>query len=138
MGEPSAFDWSVWGPPLVVLLLGLVAGLVVALRARRGGMGVAAGEEAALLARKEMLLEQVRSMEADRDKLDATEFSQRKDALVAEAALVLKALDELRADPAAVEAAAESAGPAQRKGPMLAAYAAGAVLLFAVLGADAY
>lgn len=135
VGEPSAFDWSVWGPPLVVLLLGLVVGLVVALRARRGGMGVAAGEEAALLARKEMLLEQVRSMEADRDKLDATEFSQRKDALVAEAALVLKALDELRADPEGIEAAAESAGPTPRKGRMLAAYAAGAVLLFAVLGA---
>lgn len=135
MGDAAAFDWAVWGPPLVVLLLGLVAGLVVALRARRGGMEVAAGEEAALVARKEMLLEQVRAMEADRDKLAPGEFAKRKDALVSEAALVLKALEELRADPEAVEAGAPQSESSPRRGGIVAAYAAGAVLLFAVLGA---
>lgn len=135
MTDAASFDWSVWGPPLVVLLLGLVAGLLVALRSRTGGIQVAEGERAALLARKQMLVEQVRAMEADRDKLDEAEFAARRDALVSEAALVLKSLEELDAATDAIAGATPAPPPDTRRTGLFAAYAVGAVLLFAVLGA---
>ncbi len=101
-------SWDVWGPPIIVLLLGVVAGLVVALRARGAAVPVASGDRAALLARKEMLLEQIRAMEADKDKLDADAFRLRREALLVEATWVERAL----AEPTAPAAAA----PAPRRG----------------------
>jgi tetratricopeptide (TPR) repeat protein len=122
-------SWEVWGPPLVVLLVGLVVGLVLALRARGGELPAGGGERAALRARKDMLMEQLRAMEADRDKLHADEYAARKGALVAEAALVLRTLEE-----APTTDAAPARPPTPSRAGARVGWALGTVAFFALLG----
>lgn len=151
----NADFWSTWGPPLVVLLVGLVVGLALALAAR--GQGAAGGVERraraeALRARKESLVEQIRALEGDRAQLPEVERAARREALVLAAAEALAELEALErsgaieegaaaADAAAAAEAAAGAAPgAARPGSrggnpaMLGLKIAGVVAFFGALG----
>ncbi len=128
-------DWQTWGPPLVVLSLGVAVGLGLALSA--GGKRAADDERLAriedLEAKKAALMEQIRTLDADRDKLGEAEYALRRDALVAEAAAVLAELERVESTPAAVvavEKAATTSGSSSKMSPFAAGLWAGGVLLF--------
>lgn len=122
----ESIDWNTWGPPIVVLLLGLVIGLVSALRVQGGRDARPVEARAALLARKESLVEQLREHQGDRSKMDAAAWTARHEVLLAEAAEVLRALDQ-DSDQALVF---ETAAPAGRGLTM--AWVAGLVVFFGV------
>lgn len=127
-------DWNTWGPPLLVLLLGVIVGLVVAMRARPGGSVARAADREALLARKEGLLEQLRALEADRGALTPAEWEARREGLLAEGAETLRALDALDAlGPAAPPADASAAGAPGAASRRLG-WAFGVLAFFALLG----
>ena len=114
----SADFWSTWGPPLVVLLVGLVVGLGLALVARGqaapGSVELRARREA-LLAKKDSLIEQIRLLEADRDRLPEAERAARREGLVLAASAVLAELEALEFK-GAVEAQVEAQVAAQAEG----------------------
>ncbi len=89
-----SFDWAIWGPPLVVLLGGLVVGLLVALRIQGSSVLDHQEQEDALRAAKEGVLEALRELEVHRDRLDPNEYEERRTALLAQGASFLQALDE--------------------------------------------
>jgi len=131
-------DWNTWGPPLLVLLLGVIVGLVVAMRTRPGASHARAADREALLARKEGLLEQLRALEADRGSLTPAEWEGRREALLAEGADALRALDALEVaagplDAGAVAGADASAGAAGASSRRLG-WAVGVLAFFALLG----
>ena len=66
MNEWGGFE--VWGPPAIVLGLGVVIGCIVALRSRgEASQGdPRQAEREALRARKQSLLEEIRGLEAER------------------------------------------------------------------------
>jgi tetratricopeptide (TPR) repeat protein len=82
----------------VVLLLGLVVGLASALGVQAGKGARPIEAMAALSARKGSLLEQLREHDGDKSKTDPTVWAQRREALLSEAAEVLRQLDEGPAD----------------------------------------
>ena len=59
-------NWDVWGAPFVVLAVGVVVGLVLALRSTGQGRR---DPKAELTAKKDALIDQLRSLRADRVKL---------------------------------------------------------------------
>ncbi len=61
-------NWTVWGPPIVVLTAGLVAGFIMVLRSRGT---VRTDRSIDAWARKDSLVSQLRALQADKDKLDA-------------------------------------------------------------------
>ncbi len=117
-------DWNTWGPPIVVLLLGLVVGLVSALRVQPGRDSRPTEARAALHARKDSLMEQLREHDGDRHKMSAEAWKVRREVLMAEAILVLQELD---ADLLG-EAVLEPVPPANRK--LAAAWALGLLTFF--------
>ena len=129
-------DWQTWGPPLVVLSLGVAVGLGLALSA--GGKRAVGDDRLARIedlgAKKAALLEQIRTLDADRDKLGEEEYARRREALVSEAATVLAELERVEAAPAeqvAIEQAAEASTAASKaSSPLGAGLWAGGVLLF--------
>ena len=132
-------DWQTWGPPLVVLSLGVAVGLGLALSA--GGKRAVDDDRLARLedleAKKASLLDQIRMLDADRDKLGEAAYAERRATLVGEAAAVLAELERVEATPAevvAVEKAAGDGAAATRSSPLAAGlWAAGVMVFFAVL-----
>ncbi len=104
-----AIDWNTWGPPLAVLILGAIVGIVAALRVQGGADSRPVEAREALLSRKESLVEQLKEHDSDRSKMDEAAWSERRENLLAEAAGVLRQLDE---GPEDVEF--EVAGPSGR------------------------
>jgi hypothetical protein len=83
--------WDVWGPPTVVLVLGIIIGVIIAMRARGESRTPAdAGRRDGLLARKDTLMEQIRGLDAERGKLSDAEIATRREALITEAATALR------------------------------------------------
>lgn len=132
-------DWQTWGPPLVVLSLGVAVGLGLAFTAggRRAVDDARVARLEDLRAQKAALLEQIRSLDADRDKLGEVEYAARREALVTEAAAVLAELERVEqasAEVVAVERAAAGGPPAPARSPFVAGlWAAGVLLFFGVL-----
>jgi tetratricopeptide (TPR) repeat protein len=87
---------SVWALPLLVLGVGLVAGLVLVILTRGGGRQ---DRRAELRAKKDSLIDQLRSLRTNRAKLDAAEFQRRWDQLLDEAAGVLRDMEQAQEDP---------------------------------------
>ena len=129
-------DWQTWGPPLVVLSLGVAIGLGLALSA--GGKRAVDDDRLARLedlrAQKASLLDQIRGLDADRDKLGEAEYASRREGLVAEAAAVLAELERVEQAPAevvAIERAAQlGESGASGSSPLTTGLWAGGVLLF--------
>lgn len=130
-------DWQTWGPPLVVLSIGIAVGLGLALIS--GGQRAVEDDRLArreeLTAQKATLLDQIRSLDADRDKLGEAEYARRRQELVGQAAKVLAALEALEAMPVeelAVER--ELANDGASSNPLAAGlWAAGVLLFFGML-----
>lgn len=126
-------DWETWGPPAVVLVLGVIIGIVVALRARgEAPVDDKLAARESLLARKQTLLEQIRGLEGDRGRIPDAEVDAQRETLIAQAAKVLEDLDALESAPSGSAAAASDAPPAAWGAR--AAWAAVVVGFFVVLG----
>ena len=85
-------DWSIWAPPLLVLAVSLVVGLLLAFRTRAGRTGSLRLEDRVAL--REASLERLRQHEADRGKLGPELWEQRRLALLDAAAQAWKDEDE--------------------------------------------
>lgn len=131
-------NWEVWGPPTVVAGLGLAAGLVLALRARRGGVGGATRgglTREDLLTRKQALLEQLRGLEAERGKLPPADFQARWRVVLDRAAVAereLERFDRAQLDDEQLEGEASRSPEGRSFGR--AGWAAAVVVFFVVLG----
>ncbi|MCK6506107.1 hypothetical protein L6R53_22465 [Myxococcota bacterium] len=131
-------NWEVWGPPTVVAGIGLAAGLVVALRARKGGAGGATRgglTREDLLTRKLALVEQLRGLEAERGKLPPSEFQERWRLVLDRAARAereLERFDRAQWDEERVEL--ETSRSAEGRSFGRAGWAAAVVVFFVVLG----
>jgi len=82
--------------PLVVLCVGLASGLVMVILTRGGGRQ---DRRAELRAKKDSLIDQLRSLRANRPKLDAAEFQRRWDQLLDEAARALRDMEQSQENP---------------------------------------
>ncbi len=139
-----------WLPGVIVLAVGLVVGLVFLLRLRKGDARPSSNAEdrlADLERRAQLILDQLKELNADRHHLEPAQFESEKNRLEQEAASALRARDEYarglaasaKASPKA-EAAAASAAQAPRgwlaRHPQLkgAIWGGGVVLFFVVLG----
>ncbi len=111
--------WDVWGPPVIVLLLGLIGGLIIALRLKSGAPR--ADDREALLAHKQALMERLRNL----DGAAHLESEAERERLITEAAQIARELDT----------SAPAAAPANAAGrPLNVTTLIGAVVLFIVLG----
>ena len=84
-------NWTIWGAPIAVLAVGVVVGLILALRS--------SGQErrdprAELAAKKDALVDELRALRADRGKLSAAEFDRRWAVLLDDAARALRAFEQ--------------------------------------------
>lgn len=133
-----------WLPPLVVLGIGLLVGLVLALRTARGRRAGAATravplddvEVRDLRVELDQRLAQLRELDDTADKRTAEELARARHALELEAARVLLALEaaERRAAQAAAgEAAPPAAAPASRSPAWVGALWGGGTVGFAAL-----
>jgi cytochrome c-type biogenesis protein CcmH/NrfG len=123
--------WEVWGPPIVVLLLALVVAMAALLWFQARGLerkaAVTVDDRARELeARKAILLDELRELEADRHKLDATELAAQREALIQSAADVLREAD--------APAASHEAAPVAARARAPIGWLVGAVAFFALLG----
>lgn len=89
-------DWNVWGAPFAVLGTGMVVGLILVIQSRGTSRGRDANEAWAL---KESLVDQLRSLRADRDKMPEGLFEDRFDRLLDAAARALKDAEEAENQP---------------------------------------
>ncbi len=94
-------NWEVWGPPLIVLGAGVVLGAALAIVSVVQGRRARAASGEVLAARKEVLLEALHEVDADRDKLGDVAWQKKREALLDEAASTLKAMEQ--GEPAVVE-----------------------------------
>ncbi len=131
-----SFDWNTWGPPLVVLLIGLVVGLLVSSRIQGEGGGASRVErETALKARKDGLVQALRELESHAERLGEAEYQRQRALLLEQGVQVLEALEEAPEDP--------RPAPGQERGrsavPIWLAGALGfaALAFFLVQGAEA-
>lgn len=88
------FDASEWGPPLAVILVGVLAGL--AFLRGRGKADVTAeaeGRRDDLEANRAAAVEALRQLELDRDKLDPDVYQREREALLGRGAAALRTLD---------------------------------------------
>lgn len=104
-------NWEVWGPPLVVLGVGSVLGAALAFRSIAQGRRARSAPGEAHAARKEVLLEALHEVDADREKLGDASWRAKREALVDEAASALRALDQGPAEAAPEAVVAASAPP---------------------------
>ena len=122
-------NWDVWGAPFAVLAVGIVVGLVLALRSTGQGRR---DPKAELTAKKDVLIDQLRALRADRVKLSEDEFDQRWARLLDAAARALRDIEEWR-EPDAVEPVVD--GPSSGgRWPRRAAWAVVVTVFFAGLG----
>ncbi len=121
-----SFDWNTWGPPLVVLLIGLVVGLLVASRIQGEGGGAGRAErESALKARKDSVVQALRELDSHAERLGEAEYQRQRALLLEQGVQVLEALEQ----------APEAPGPtrSQERGRSTAPYWLAGALGFAAL-----
>ncbi len=80
-------NWSVWGAPIAVLCAGVIVGLVIAIRST----GTSRRDpQAEAMAKKESLVEQLRTLRTDRAKLSQAQFEANWNRLLDAAATALR------------------------------------------------
>jgi hypothetical protein len=124
----ASVDWATWGPPLAVLLLGIVGGLVLV--ARGGARAEGDLRLANLEVRRQVLMNSLRELEADQAKLDPAAYAAQRTALVEEAASVLREIDA----PASVAPSAAPSAAPRVGGSRALAWAAGSLAFFVLSG----
>ena len=122
-------NWSVWGAPIAVLSVGVVVGLVLALRSSGQGRR---DPRAELEAKKDARIDQLRSLKADRGKLSAEEYEQRWSVLMDEAARALRDVENWTESEEQVTQPPEA--PQGRRWGRRAAWAVVVTVFFAGLG----
>jgi tetratricopeptide (TPR) repeat protein len=118
-------DWDVWGPPLAVLVVSMVAGGIVVFRMQSNESTKGTHEED-LLARKKQIMEAIRELDADASKMEEGNYRAQREKLLTQASQVLKAL-ELDEEPDRKPSKSLSSGS-------LWGYIVGSLAFFAVLG----
>ncbi len=134
-----------WLPGVIALAVGLALGLAF-LFFRKGSTRPAAAMDdrvADLEGRAQLILDQLKELNADRHHLDATEFEAERTRLEQEAAAALRARDEYgRAGAASRQVSAKAVGPEAAPAPqgwlarhpqLKGAFWGGGVVLFAVI-----
>ena len=109
-----SFDWNTWGPPLAVLLIGLVVGLLVASRIQGEGAGPRRAErELALKARKDSVVQALRELESHAERLGEAEYQRQRALLLEQGVQVLEALEKPpeETEPAASQDRGRSTAP---------------------------
>lgn len=119
-------DWAVWGPPIAVLCLGAVGGVVFALFGERRWAHDPAADD--LEIRHEVLMNRLRDLEADKDKLDDHDYYSTRQRLVEETAAVLRHIEQ------GPGLAQKKAAPTPSGSRHMGWYLAGLVVFFAVAG----
>jgi len=123
-------DWNVWGAPIAVMTIGMVVGIFLALKSKGGSRHDPAAEAWAL---KDSLVDQLRSLRADKAKIGKAEYDYRWGRLVDEAATALKTAEEMdHAPTVSVETPAEHKTVSWGR---RAGWATAVVLFFVGLGA---
>lgn len=84
-------DWAVWGPPLAVMVVAFTAGIIFIFWLKEAPHQSNLNEE--LSAQKAQLLEQIRELDADKDKFAADEYQVLREKLIEGAARVLKQME---------------------------------------------
>ena len=84
-------NWEVWGPPLAVFGVSAAVGLIMVLRFKSEANQTTQNKD--LLARKQQLIEQLRELEADQNKLSPEAYQTEREQLVSQAAKVLEQLE---------------------------------------------
>ena len=84
-------NWEVWGPPLAVFGVSAAVGLIMVLRFKNEANQTTQNKD--LLARKQQLIEQLRELEADQNKLSPESYQAEREQLVSQAAKVLEQLE---------------------------------------------
>jgi tetratricopeptide (TPR) repeat protein len=123
-------DWNVWGAPIAVMTIGMVAGIFLALKSRGGSRHDPASEAWAL---KDSLIDQLRSLRADQAKIESAEYAYRWGSLVDEAATALKTAEEMEQAPTVLVAEKTEHRPVSWS--RRAAWAGATMLFFVGLGA---
>ena len=126
-------DWNVWGPPLAVLVVGLGAGAGLVFKGRERFAHDPTRDD--LEARREVLMAQLRDLDGDKGKLDEATWNARREALLADAASVLRQLEEGSDGEAATTPPAETETPPEAAGNRhLGWYAVGLIAFLLVAG----
>jgi cytochrome c-type biogenesis protein CcmH/NrfG len=121
-----SFDWNTWGPPLVVLLIGLVVGLLVASRIQGEGGGAGQAErKTALKVRKDSVVQALRELESHAERLGEAEYQRQRSLLLEQGVQVLEALEQAPEEPAPA--------PVQERGRSTAPFWIAGTLGFAAL-----
>ncbi len=126
-------NWEVWGAPLAVLAVGIFMGLILAYRSRGGTRQDPVAEA---WAKKDALMDQLRSLKTDQGKLDPVQWNRRWATLLDATARALRDAEsmEMAPPPSVVEPADSlTEKPPNRKSQL--AWAAGTVVFFVALGA---
>ncbi|MEZ4240266.1 MAG: hypothetical protein R3F59_29745 [Myxococcota bacterium] len=111
-------DWSVWGVPTVMLAAGLVAGAFVAANRRSDGAAVMAeSRRIDLEATRDEVLEQLKQLELDREKMHPADYQREFELLKARGARALEALDNPESSGAAPASSVPPQGPNAGPGP---------------------
>lgn len=126
-------DWNVWGAPIAVMALGMIGGLVLAVLSR-GAKRRDPSEEAWAL--KASLVDQLRSLRADREKIQEDVYALRFGRLLDEAA---RALRDAESMPAACDTTDETVpatadAPSTNPWPKRAAWSVAVLLFFTAVG----
>ncbi|MFT5680094.1 MAG: cytochrome c-type biogenesis protein CcmH/NrfG [Myxococcota bacterium] len=85
-------DWETWGLPLMILSVGLSAGIFLA--TRTGNADTDQRPEEDHNARKTALMEQIRELDADREKMPPGDYAARRETLISAAAATQRALEQ--------------------------------------------
>ncbi len=86
---PEGFDWNMWIPPALALVSGLLMALWMLARRQHKASDDIGARLAALGARKELLLEQIRELEAERRKIPAEAYQEQREELLDQASETL-------------------------------------------------
>ncbi|MGB0638172.1 MAG: tetratricopeptide repeat protein [Myxococcota bacterium] len=126
-------NWDVWGAPIAVLLTGTFLGLILAYRSRGGSRQDPVAEA---WAKKDALMDQLRSHKADQGKLDPEQWDQRWATLLDATARALRDAESMEtAPPPTVIDPQEPSTPKPSNRKTQLAWVVGTLLFFAALGA---
>jgi len=126
-------NWDVWGAPIGVLLIGIFVGLILAYRSRGGTRQDTVAEA---WAKKDALMDQLRSLKADQGKLDSKQWNQRWATLLDATARALREAESMESapPPAVIESQEESSSPKPPNRKVQLAWVLGTLLFFVALG----
>ena len=124
-------DWMVWGPPLGVLGVAMISGLIMAwFGGRNASPQHETGDKADILAARQLVMEKIRELDADQSKMEPTAYQQERDSLINQAANLLKEEEQGKEAPRLIPSKDSSYQSVLR----IALYLGGSTVFFGLLG----